>query len=100
MSAPRTVTANFVRSRATGLYFYPVTPCRVADTRGNGKSGAFGPPSISGGDSRELSDSRQRLRHSLHRGGLLAERHRRAAGAVDLPDHVADRAGAAHAFPR
>ncbi len=26
------------------LSFYPVTPCRVADTRGNGFSGAFGPP--------------------------------------------------------
>ena len=26
------------------LSFYPVTPCRVADTRGNGFAGAFGPP--------------------------------------------------------
>src|SRR5581483_11709221 len=29
------------------LAFYPLTPCRVADTRsGQGKSGAFGPPSL------------------------------------------------------
>ena len=26
------------------LSFYPITPCRVADTRGNGFTGAFGPP--------------------------------------------------------
>jgi hypothetical protein len=31
----------------TGLEFYPVTPCRVADTRAtSGFSGAFGPPSM------------------------------------------------------
>lgn len=30
-----------------GLSFYPVTPCRVADTRpGQGKTGQFGPPSL------------------------------------------------------
>ena len=27
------------------LSFYTVPPCRVVDTRGNGLSGAFGPPS-------------------------------------------------------
>ena len=36
-----------------GLDFYPVTPCRVADTRnGAGFTGAFGPPSIAGGTTR------------------------------------------------
>ena len=39
---------------ATALVFVPVTPCRVADTRGNGKTGAFGPPSIGGGSSRDF----------------------------------------------
>jgi hypothetical protein len=55
MSAPRAVVANF-QPPGTGqaLYFYPVTPCRVADTRGNGLSGAFGPPSISGGSARDF----------------------------------------------
>ena len=85
----------FENAAATALAFYPVTPCRVADTRGNGKSGAFGPPSMSGGHNSRLSDSSQRLRHPRQRAGLLAECHRGAAGTIDLPDHVADRAGAA-----
>ena len=37
------------------LQFFPVTPCRVADTRGNGKTGAYGPPSIAGGATRDFS---------------------------------------------
>jgi len=40
------------------LAFYPVTPCRVADTRsgaaGSGESGAFGPPSLVGGATRNF----------------------------------------------
>jgi hypothetical protein len=51
-SGSATYTANFT-TIATGLYFYPVTPCRVADTRsGSGKTGSFGPPSITGGTNR------------------------------------------------
>jgi len=34
------------------LTFIAMTPCRVVDTRGNGFSGAFGPPSLVGGMSR------------------------------------------------
>ncbi|HLJ45987.1 MAG TPA: BACON domain-containing carbohydrate-binding protein [Bryobacteraceae bacterium] len=29
------------------MYFYPTTPCRVVDTRGNGLTGAFGTPAMS-----------------------------------------------------
>jgi hypothetical protein len=39
------------------LNFYPLQPCRVVDTRsvgGSGLSGAFGPPSLVGGTSREF----------------------------------------------
>jgi uncharacterized protein (TIGR03437 family) len=37
------------------LAFYPVTPCRVADTRsGRGFSGAFGAPSLAGGATRDF----------------------------------------------
>jgi hypothetical protein len=36
----------------TGAQFFAVTPCRIADTRGNGKTGAFGPPSLAGNASR------------------------------------------------
>ncbi len=39
----------------TGLRFIPVTPCRVADTRpGQGTIGAFGPPSMTGGSTRDF----------------------------------------------
>ncbi len=39
------------------LYFHPVTPCRVADTRavgGSGLTGAFGPPQMTAGSSRSF----------------------------------------------
>ncbi|HEY3838164.1 MAG TPA: hypothetical protein VGL72_16405 [Bryobacteraceae bacterium] len=46
MIVPRSVTA-FFGSSVAGLDFYPIPPCRVADTRpGDGFSGQFGPPSI------------------------------------------------------
>ena len=51
MSAPESVTANFTAATATsGLAFYPVTPCRVADTRN--ANGPFGGPILSAGSSR------------------------------------------------
>lgn len=36
------------------LTFYPLTPCRIADTRtvGSGLTGAFGPPTMTGGSTR------------------------------------------------
>jgi hypothetical protein len=37
------------------LPFVPVTPCRIADTRGNGFSGAYGPPSIGANTSRSFT---------------------------------------------
>ena len=38
------------------LFFYPITPCRVADTRSyGGKSGAFGPPQMSGMSTRSFA---------------------------------------------
>jgi hypothetical protein len=39
------------------LYFYPLTPCRVADTRsagGSGLTGAFGPPQMTAGSTRSF----------------------------------------------
>src|SRR5207245_4473829 len=44
-------------STPNSLAFYPLAPCRVADTRGNGFSGfsgAFGPPFLAGGASRSF----------------------------------------------
>ena len=41
---------SYVPPSGSGLLFYPITPCRVADTRaGQGTSGLFGPPSLLGG---------------------------------------------------
>jgi len=36
------------------LFFVAVSPCRLADTRGNGFSGAFGPPSLATGSPRNF----------------------------------------------
>jgi hypothetical protein len=39
----------------TPLTFIPIAPCRVADTRGNGFTGLYGPPSMAGGVSRNFT---------------------------------------------
>ncbi len=43
-----------VASAAGPYQFYSVTPCRIADTRGNGFSGASGPPALSAGSPRNF----------------------------------------------
>ena len=51
------INGYFVGSdSATALAFYPLAPCRVLDTRaGQGKTGAFGPPSMpTGGSARSV----------------------------------------------
>jgi len=49
------INGYFAPADAAGsLSFYPVTPCRVVDTRGNGLTGPFGTPSLSGGSSRDF----------------------------------------------
>jgi hypothetical protein len=41
------INGYFAPKQSNGLNFYPVSPCRVADTRaGGGKTGALGPPSL------------------------------------------------------
>jgi hypothetical protein len=45
----------FAPATGSGLAFYPMTPCRVADTRASqGKTGAFGPPSLAAYSSRDI----------------------------------------------
>jgi len=39
-------------SATPGLAFYPITPCRVMDTRGGGQTGPFGPPSLAANSTR------------------------------------------------
>lgn len=44
------ISGYFIPATASGLAFYPLTPCRIADTRN--ADGPFGGPSLSGGQSR------------------------------------------------
>ncbi|HSD71154.1 MAG TPA: hypothetical protein VLE54_00100, partial [Thermoanaerobaculia bacterium] len=37
------------------LAFTGITPCRIADTRGNGFTGAYGPPSLTQGSPRNFT---------------------------------------------
>ena len=56
MSAPEAVVANFTAAATTsGLAFYPVTPCRVVDTRN--ATGPFGGPILSAGSTRSFAIS-------------------------------------------
>ena len=50
------INGYFAPALPSGLHFYPVTPCRIADTRtGAGFSGQFGPPSLAGGATRTFN---------------------------------------------
>ena len=63
--ADRPVSAGSVRALSTEgiaatqasspLPFIALTPCRIADTRGNGFTGAYGPPSLSQGSPRNFT---------------------------------------------
>ena len=49
------INGYFAPVTSAALAFYPVTPCRVADTRSyGGKSGAFGPPTMGPGSTRDI----------------------------------------------
>ncbi len=49
------INAYFALPPTGALQFFPVTPCRVADSRaGSGKTGAFGAPRLNAGASRDL----------------------------------------------
>jgi hypothetical protein len=43
-----------VASAAGPYQFYSVTPCRIADTRGNGFTGTSGPPALAAGSNRNF----------------------------------------------
>ena len=45
---------QFITFPSLPLFFVAITPCRLADTRGNGFSGAFGPPSLAPGSPRNF----------------------------------------------
>ena len=50
------INGYFAPQSSSGLHFYPITPCRIADTRtGAGFSGQFGPPSLAGQTTRTFN---------------------------------------------
>ena len=54
--AGQTFTITQAGTTTNGLGFYPVTPCRVVDTRaGQGFTGQFGPPSMTAGQTRSFT---------------------------------------------
>lgn len=49
------INGYFASPGSEGLAFYPVPPCRVADTRSfGGKTGPFGPPEMTAGEARDF----------------------------------------------
>jgi hypothetical protein len=53
--ASTTLNFSLTLSPPSALQFYALTPCRIADTRtGDGFTGAFGPPSLVGGATRNF----------------------------------------------
>lgn len=49
-------TNGYFDSALSGMHFYPVTPCRIADTRAAaGFTGQFGPPTVTGGTTRTFN---------------------------------------------
>ena len=48
-------TANFTGMAVAGLEFYPVTPCRLVDTRVSSFQSGFGPPSMAAGQTRTFA---------------------------------------------
>ena len=52
---PFTITQDGAATGPTGLGFYTLTPCRIVDTRtGQNKTGAFGPPAVTGQATRDF----------------------------------------------
>ena len=54
-SPPRAAGVHALADVTNPLPFIGVTPCRVADTRGNGFTGAYGPPSLAANVTRSFT---------------------------------------------
>ena len=75
------INGYFAPPAPSGLEFYPVTPCRIADTRAAaGFPGRLVRRRWRRGASRIFPDSVQRLRYSGHGRGVFVELHGGAAG--------------------
>jgi len=74
-----------------GLQFYPMTPCRVADTRTSaGMTGRLGPPYLTGQTSRSFPVQSGSCAVPANATGVLSEHHGGAAdGLPGVSDHLA-----------
>ena len=70
------IDGYFTAPSSSTLKFYPLTPCRVADTRSSNYPPGLGTPNLSGGAA-QISGAEQHLySERRHAGRLLAELHR------------------------
>ena len=84
------INGYFAPVSASTLAFYPLTPCRVADTRKASFPPGLGPPYLQGIQEREFPIlNATSLQHSLHRSRLFAELLRGAPRAAGLHDGLA-----------
>ena len=88
------IDGYFVPANNTTLAFFPLTPCRVADTRW--PTGTFGGPSLVSGQERIFPLLSSSLRDTQQRTRLFAEFHRRSPAHAGVPDGMADGTIAAH----
>ena len=93
------VDGYFVPTGDPALAFYPLTPCRVLDTRK--PTDRWAAPYLQAGTPRSFPVLSEHLRYSRQRAGLLDELHRGAyqGQPAGVPDGVADGTDAAWSPP-
>ena len=84
------VNGYFAPVSGSTLAFYPLPPCRVADTRHSTYPQGLGPPSLTGGQERAFPIlNATTCNIPSERGRLFAELHGRAPRTAGLPDGLA-----------
>ena len=93
------INGYFAPVTSSTLEFYPLPPCRVADTRKSNFPQGLGPPSLSAGVERKFPILKcHQLQHSFQRGRVFVEPHGRAQRKPGLPDGLAHRPKPADSF--
>ncbi len=87
------INGYFAPPAANTLQFYPLTPCRVFDTRD--PDGTFGGPSLAGAETRSFPIASSSCGRAGERGRLLAQCDGCAAWRTRLSQHLADGPAAA-----
>ena len=90
------INGYFAPVSGSTLAFYPLPPCRVADTRSSSYPQGLGPPFLPGHTERALPHTEcDELQHSFQRRGLFAELLRGAPRRAGLHDGLAHGSDAA-----